>query len=394
MNRFVGTTVRGIRTPIIKQGDDLVPIVTDSLMKAAEYNNIEFRDRDVIAVTESLVARAQGNYVTTEDIAKDIADKFPDEIGIVFPILSRNRFSIILKGIAESKRKIHILLSYPADEVGNHLIAPEALYQSDVNPYSDVLDEEEFRKTFGDLKHPFTQVDYVALYREICGDTPVEIHFANDPRAILNYTKDVLVAEVHTRNRTKKILEDTGVNKIYTLDDICTKPGKTGGYNPEYGLLGSNLAGKSMVKLFPRDSQKFVEILQEKLVEITKKNIEVMVYGDGAFKDPAGKIWELADPVVSPGHTKGLIGTPNEIKIKYIADNELAGMSGEEAIQKMKEKINEKSEDLSDSDEALGTTPRNLTDLLGSLSDLTSGSGDKGTPVVWIQGYFDSYASE
>ena len=362
MNRYVGTTVRGIRTPIIKQGDDLVSIVTDSLLKASEHDHISFQDRDVIAVTESLVARAQGNYVTTDEIAQDIAEKFPEDIGIVFPILSRNRFSILLRGIAKSKRKLHILLSYPADEVGNHLVPPESLYKSNVNPYSDVLEEDEFREIFGDLRHPFTKIDYVSLYREICGDTPVEIHFANDPRAILNYTKDVLVAEIHTRERTKKVLEDAGVRSIYTLDQICTEPRTTGGYNAEFGLLGSNLSGHDKVKLFPRDSQQFVEVLQEKLKAATHKNIEVMVYGDGAFKDPAGKIWELADPVVSPGHTKGLIGKPNEIKIKYIADNELAGFQGEEAMEKMRAKIMEKCGDLCDADEGLGTTPRNLTD--------------------------------
>lgn len=394
MNRYVGTSVRGIRTPIIKQGDDLVAIVTESLLKAAEGEHVEFRDKDVVAVTESLVARAQGNYVSTEEIAEDIADKFPEEIGVVFPILSRNRFSVILRGIAGAKRKIHILLSYPADEVGNHLIPPEKLYNSNINPYSDVLEEDEFRKTFGNLEHPFTGVDYVSLYHEICGDTPVEIHFANDPRAILKYTPDVLVAEIHTRKRTEKLLKDAGARRIYGLDDLCTEPGKTGGYNPEYGLLGSNLSGESTVKLFPRDSQAFVEALQENLKKETGKHIEVMVYGDGAFKDPVGKIWELADPVVSPAHTDGLLGTPNEIKIKYIADNELADVSGEEAIEKMREKISHKGKDLVGSKESLGTTPRNLTDLLGSLADLTSGSGDKGTPVVWIQGYFDTYASE
>lgn len=394
MNRYVGTTVRGIRTPIIKQGDPLVAIVTDSLLKAAEDEAIEFQDRDVLCVTESLVARAQGNYVTTEEIAADIKEKFPEEIGVVFPILSRNRFSIILRGIAESGRKIHILLSYPADEVGNHLVEPEKLYNSGVNPYSDILEEEEFRKIFGEIKHPFTGVDYVELYREICGDTPVEIHFANDPRAILKYTEDVLVAEIHTRERTKKLLADAGARRIYGLDDLCTTPGKTGGYNPDFGLLGSNLSGDNKVKLFPRDSQKFVEELQGELKRVTGKTMEVMVYGDGAFKDPVGKIWELADPVVSPGHTRGLLGTPNEIKIKYIADNELAALSGEEAVEKMREKIAGKKANLVGEAESLGTTPRNLTDLLGSLADLTSGSGDKGTPVVLVQGYFDTYATE
>ncbi len=391
MNRYIGTTVRGIRTPIIKQGDDLINIVVDSLDRAAQSENIAFRDRDVIAVTESLVARAQGNYCTTEEIAEDVRKKYQGPIGLVFPILSRNRFSILLKGIAQAGRKLHILLSYPADEVGNHLILPEALYESKVNPYTDVLEEEDFRRIFGSLKHTFTGIDYVDLYHEIAKNTDVEIHFGNDPRAILKYCDDVLVASIHTRDRLKTMLKEAGAKTVYGLDDLMNEPGPTGGYNEDYGLLGSNLSNDHTVKLFPRDAQDFAETLQEKIQAKTGRQVEVLVYGDGAFKDPIGKIWELADPVVSPGFTKGLIGTPHEIKMKYVADNQLEGLSENEAYEVLKEKIKTKPSSLVTSDEALGTTPRNLTDLLGSLSDLTSGSGDKGTPVVWIQGYFDSY---
>lgn len=394
MNRYIGTTVRGIRTPIVMNGDPLIDIVVDSLDRAAKSENIEFRDRDVVAVTESLVARAQGNYCTTEEIAADINEKYSGEIGLVFPILSRNRFSILLKGIAQAKKKLHILLSYPADEVGNHLILPEALYESSVNPYTDVLEEDEFRKFFGKLEHTFTGIDYVDLYHQICGDTEVEIHFANDPRAILNYCDEVLVASIHTRRRIKDMLTEAGAKVVYGLDDIMTSPRETGGFNKDYGLLGSNLSNDHTVKLFPRDAQEFAETLQKRLYEKTKKNIEVLVYGDGAFKDPVGQIWELADPVVSPGYTQGLLGTPNEIKMKYVADNQLEGLSDDEKYAFLAEKIKTKPESLVRADETLGTTPRNLTDLLGSLSDLTSGSGDKGTPVVWIQGYFDSYVDQ
>lgn len=393
MNRYVGTVVRGIRTPIIKRGDNLIEIIFDSLIKAVEYENINFKNKDVVAVTESLVARAQGNYATIDNIATDIESKYSDSIGIVFPILSRNRFSVVLKGIAKAKKKIYILLSYPTDEVGNHLISTEALYEKGINPYSEVLTEKEFRHIFGDsLKHQFTGIDYIELYKSICEENNVEILFSNDPRTILDYTKDVLVAEIHTRQRTKEILKKSGANVVYGLDDILVESIDGSGYNEEYGLLGSNLATDNSVKLFPRDSQEFAENLQKRLNEYTGKNIEVMVYGDGAFKDPVGKIWELADPVVSPGHTKGLIGRPNEIKIKYVADTELSNLDREEAAKILKDKIIHKTDNLSSTDEALGTTPRNLTDLLGSLADLTSGSGDKGTPVVFIQGYFDNYA--
>lgn len=393
MERFFGTVVRGVRTPIVKRGDNLSDIVYDSITKAVESENIQLKDKDVIAITESLVARAQGNYVSTDNIAQDIKEKFNDEIGVVFPILSRNRFSVLLRGIAKSGKKLHILLSYPSDEVGNHLMNEKILYAKQVNPYSDVLEESDYRKLFGDeVKHEFTGIDYVSLYKQIAPNS--EIHFSNDPKAILKYTKDVLVCSIHTRDLVKQELKDAGANIVYGLDDIMNKSIQGSGYNSEYGLLGSNLSDDETVKLFPRDSQAFVEELQKRFIDYSGKQIEVMVYGDGAFKDPVGKIWELADPVVSPGHTKGLIGTPNELKIKYIADTELKNLSSEEASNVMKEKINHKDNDLVGKNETLGTTPRRLTDLLGSLCDLTSGSGDKGTPVILIQGYFDNYATK
>lgn len=394
MNRTIGTVVRGIRTPIVKEGDDLVKIVVDSLIEASNSENFEFRDRDVVGITESLVARAQGNYATTEAIGIDVAAKFPNDIGVVFPILSRNRFSILLKGIINSNRKIHLLLSYPADEVGNHLMDIDRMDELKINPYSDILTEEDYRRLFGEkVLHPFTGIDYVDLYKKMANDK-INIYFSNDPRTILRYTKDVLVANVHDRFRTKRILKEAGANIVYGLDDILTSPVDNSGYNPEYGLLGSNLASDNEVKLFPRDSQAYVEKIQELLIEKTGKNIEVMVYGDGAFKDPVGKIWELADPVVSPGYTKGLTGTPNELKLKYLVDTELDGLKGEEIIAAVKKKIYIKDVDLLGQAESLGTTPRRITDLLGSLCDLTSGSGDKGTPVVLIQGYFDNFATE
>ncbi|MGO1581256.1 MAG: coenzyme F420-0:L-glutamate ligase [Peptoniphilaceae bacterium] len=393
MERHFGTIVRGVRTPIIKAGDDLVEIITDVMIKTIESENISMRDKDVVAITESLVARAQGNYATTKQIAKDIAKKFPNDIGLVFPILSRNRFSVLLRAIALSGRKLHILLSYPSDEVGNHLMDPKLLYNKGINPYTDILEEKEYRDKFGDkIKHKFTGIDYVKLYKEIAPNS--EIHFSNDPRAILNYTKDVLVCSIHTRQFIKKELKDSGANLVYGLDDILNNSIDGSGYNEDYGLLGSNLSDKNKVKLFPRDGQAFVDAVQKNLCDYSGKNIEVMIYGDGAFKDPVGKIWELADPVVSPAHTVGLAGTPNEIKIKYIADTELANASKEEAEKILREKINTKDVDLTGKDETLGTTPRRITDLLGSLADLTSGSGDKGTPVVYIQGYFDNFASK
>jgi len=393
MVRTVGTVARGIRTPIIKKGDDLVSIVVNSLLKAAEAENFQIRDRDVLGITESLLARAQGNYASIDDISKDIKNKFPSTIGLVFPILSRNRFSIILKGIISSGRKVVLLLSYPSDEVGNHLMDVDRMDELNINPYADVLTESDYRRLFGDkVLHPFTAVDYVDIYKKI-GKENIEIIFSNNPRTILDYTKDVLVANIHERHRTKKILKKAGANIVLGLDDILNSPIDGSGYNPEYGLLGSNLATSTELKLFPRDCQSFVEKVQEKIKEVTGKHVEVMIYGDGAFKDPVGKIWELADPVVSPGYTKGLEGTPCELKLKYIVDTELSNLSGEEVADAIKKKINSKDKNIAEKNDALGTTPRRLTDLLGSLCDLVSGSGDKGTPIVLVQGYFDNYAS-
>jgi len=395
MVRTVGTTARGIRAPIIKQGDDLVNIVVESVLKAAKHEGFSINHRDIIGITESLVARAQGNYATAEDIAQDINRKFPGDIGIVFPILSRNRFAIILKGIALTGKKIYLLLNYPSDEVGNRLMDIEKMYELNVNPYTDTLSEEEYRKLFGEtISHPFTGIDYVKLYKDIISDNDGEIYLSNDPRTILEHTKDILVANIHDRKRTKKVLREAGANILYGLEDILAEPINNSGYNPDYGLLGSNLATETTIKLFPRDCQHYVEEIQKRIKEKTGKTVEVMVYGDGAFKDPVGRIWELADPVVSPGYTAGLEGTPNEIKLKYLADTELDGLDGEEAIEAVKQRIANKDNKLKSDDESLGTTPRRLTDLLGSLCDLTSGSGDKGTPIVLIQGYFDNYASE
>lgn len=394
MSRTIGTTVRGIRTPIVKEGDDLINIVVDSVLEAVKSENIILKTKDVIGITESLVARAQGNYASVDAIGKDIEAKFPDEIGVIFPILSRNRFSVILKGIAKSNRKIHLLLNYPSDEVGNHLMDVDKMDELNINPYTDVLTEEDYRKLFGDkVVHPFTGIDYVQMYKDLIGEN-VDIYFGNDPRVILQYTKDVLVANIHERFRTKRILKDNGANILYGLDEIVTESIDGSGFNPDFGLLGSNLASENEVKLFPRNCNYYVEEIQKTLLEKTGVKLEVMVYGDGAFKDPVGKIWELADPVVSPGYTDGLSGLPNELKLKYLADNELQGLKGEEAIQAMKKKIYSKGTDSIAEAETLGTTPRRITDLLGSLCDLTSGSGDKGTPVVLVQGYFDNFASE
>lgn len=394
MNRYVGTVVRGLRAPIVKKGDNLVDIVVNSVKKAVEYENIQMKDKDVVAVTESLVARAQGNYADVKDITADINNKFSDtdSIGLVFPILSRNRFSMLLKGIAASNKTIHLLLGFPSDEVGNHLMDPEVLFEKGIDPYEDYLEEEDYRRIFGEeVKHKFTGVDYVKLYREI-GDNIV-IHFSNRPEKILDFTDEVIVCSTHTRFDIKKKLIKKGAKKVLTLDDILDASVNGSGYNPQYGLLGSNLANEHAIKLFPRDGDEFVKAVQEKLIEYSGKQIEVMIYGDGAFKDPIGKIWELADPVVSPAYTKGLVGTPNEIKIKYIADTELDNLKGEEAEEAMRKKISSKANELVGENSSLGTTPRAITDLLGSLSDLTSGSGDKGTPIVYIQGYFDNYAS-
>ena len=396
MGKMVGTISRGIRTPIIRSGDDLVKMVADSVIEAAKDEGFEIRGRDIISVTESIVARAQDNYVMVDDIAEDIRSKFKgDTLGVIFPILSRNRFAICLKAIAKGTKKIVLMLSYPSDEVGNHLISIDMMDEKGVNPYTDVLTEEKYRELFGYVKHPFTGVDYVEYYGNIIKEAgaEVEIIFSNNPRTILNYTKDVLVCDIHTRQRTKRILKENGGNTILGLDDILTSPVNGSGCNEEYGLLGSNKATEDKVKLFPRNCEEFVLEVQAEMFKRTGKNIEVMVYGDGAFKDPVGKIWELADPVVSPGYTKGLEGTPNEVKLKYLADNNFAHLEGEELKNAIKEHIKNKKENLVGAMESQGTTPRRLTDLIGSLCDLTSGSGDKGTPVVYIQGYFDNYTN-
>ncbi len=393
--RTVGTVVRGIRAPIIKNGDDLIKIVIDSLISCAEGEGISLRDKDIVTITESILARSQGNYAGVDHIAKDLRSKVStDTLGLCFPILSRNRFSVLLRGIAMGVKKIYLQLSYPADEVGNHLFDADLLDEKGVNPWSDVLTEDSYREKFGHSPHPFTGVDYVDYYRKIIEDTGCEVEFifSNDVRTILGYTKTVLCCDVHSRQRSRRLLEAAGAEKVLTLDKLLDSPIDGSGYNKEYGLLGSNKATEDSVKLFPRDSQPFVELVQKGLFEKTGKNIEVMVYGDGAFKDPVGGIWELADPVVSPGFTAGLSGTPNELKLKYLADNELSELSGKELEDAMRERIRQKDYVLKDSMEFLGTTPRRLTDLIGSLSDLTSGSGDKGTPIILIQGYFDSFA--
>lgn len=395
MGRRVGTTVRGIRAPIIKAGDDLVNIVVDSVLEAMESEIFHIGDRDVIGITESLVARAQGNYASVQDIANDINSKFKGDIAVLFPILSRNRFSLILQGIAMSGKKIYLFLNYPSDEVGNHLIDIDKMDELGINPYTDVLSEEKYRELFGaHVEHPFTGIDYVSYYKELASNNNKEIILANDPREVLKYTKEILVANIHERKRTKRILKQAGAEVVYGLDDMLNESINGSGYNTEYGLLGSNKATNNKVKLFPRDSQELAINIQKIIKDKIGKNVEVMVYGDGAFKDPVGKIWELADPVVSPGYTDGLKGTPHEIKLKYIADNELGVLKGSDMTNAMKKKIKEKEENPVGKVETLGTTPRQLTDLLGSLCDLTSGSGDKGTPIVLIQGYFDSYAVE
>ena len=395
--RLTGVTSRGIRCPIIKEGDDLANIVTESVINASKEENFELHDKDVIAITESIVARSEGNYVTVDDIAFDIKRKFKsDEIGLVFPILSRNRFSILLKGIARGVKKIYLMLSYPSDEVGNHLVSLDDIDSKGVNPYSDVLSLDKWRQLFGYPVHEFTGIDYISFYQKIINDEgcDVEFIFANNPRVILNYTKNVLAADIHTRFRTKRILKNSGGEIILGLDDICTESISGSGYNSKYGLLGSNLATGEKVKLFPESGDALVHKVQENIKKLTNKNVEVMVYGDGAFKDPQGKIWELADPVVSPFHTEGLKGTPNELKIKYLADNEFKDLKGEQLTEAIKNKIDHKASDLKGTNQTLGTTPRQITDLLGSLCDLTSGSGDKGTPVILVQGYFDNFSSK
>ncbi|MFL8711641.1 coenzyme F420-0:L-glutamate ligase [Clostridioides sp. GD02377] len=397
MNRLVGTVSRGVRAPIIRQGDDLVKIVVDSVLNASKSESFEVRDKDVIAVTEAVVARAQGNYAHVDNIATDVKDKFGDDtVGVIFPILSRNRFAICLKGIAKGCRKVVLMLSYPSDEVGNHLISIDELDDKGINPWSDVLTEEKYRELFGYNKHTFTGVDYVDYYKNLIKDcgAEVEIIFANNPKTILDYTTSILTCDIHTRQRTKRILKQNGAKKVYSLDDIMTSSVDGSGYNDQYGLLGSNKATEETVKLFPINCDEVVNKIQGDIKEITGKNVEVMVYGDGAFKDPVGKIWELADPVVSPAYTKGLEGTPNEVKLKYLADNDFADLSGDElkeAISKYIVEKDNKSDDLTGNMVSQGTTPRRLTDLIGSLADLTSGSGDKGTPIIYIQGYFDNY---
>ncbi len=396
MERKVGTISRGIRCPIIRKGDNLAEIVTTSVIEAAESEGFELRDRDVVAMTESIVARSQGNYASVDAIAKDIKEKFGDNtVGVIFPILSRNRFSICLKGIAKGAKKIVLMLSYPSDEVGNSLITLDQLDESGINPYSDVLSLERYREVFGYPIHEFTGMDYVAYYKELienCG-CDVEIIFANHAKAILEYTDCVLVCDIHTRARTKRILKENGAKIVYGFDEVLNKPVDGSGYNAKYGLLGSNKSTEDTIKLFPNECQDLVLEIQAKFLEKTGKHIEVMVYGDGAFKDPQGKIWELADPCVSPAFTDGLIGTPNEIKLKYLADNDFKDLSGEELKSAISKSIKEKQDNLVGDMASQGTTPRQLTDLIGSLCDLTSGSGDKGTPVVLIQGYFDNYTN-
>ncbi|MCI9119026.1 MAG: F420-0--gamma-glutamyl ligase [Flavonifractor sp.] len=397
MSRMVGTISRGIRAPIIRSGDDLVEIVTASVLEAARQDSFSVRDRDIVAMTEAIVARAQGNYASVEDIAADVRTKLGGEtIGVLFPILSRNRFAVCLRGIAKGAKKIVLLLSYPSDEVGNHLVDLDLVDEKGVDPYQDVLTLERYRALFGYHKHPFTGVDYVDYYAQLIRESgaEVEILFANDPRAILPHTKNVLCCDIHTRARTKRRLLAAGGEKVFCLDEIMNAPVNGSGCNENYGLLGSNKSTEDKVKLFPRDCQGLVEAIQARLLAETGKHVEVMVYGDGAFKDPVGKIWELADPVVSPAYTAGLEGTPNELKLKYLADNDFAALSGEALREAIKGEIQKKDGNLVGNMAAQGTTPRRLTDLIGSLCDLTSGSGDKGTPIVYIQGYFDNYTAE
>ena len=395
MERKVGTVSRGIRCPIIREGDDLAEIVVTSVLEAAESEGFAMRDRDVVAITESVVARAQGNYASVDAIAKDVRAKLGGEtIGVIFPILSRNRFAICLRGIARGAKKVVLMLSYPSDEVGNELVSLDKLDEAKINPYSDVLTLEKYRQLFGENLHPFTLVDYVAYYSGLIQEegAEVEVIFANDPRVILNYTKNVLNCDIHTRARTKRLLIGAGAEKVCGMDDILTAPVDGSGCNEKYGLLGSNKSTEDKVKLFPRECNDLVKDIQARFLEKTGKHVEVMVYGDGAFKDPVGKIWELADPVVSPAYTSGLEGTPNELKLKYLADNDFADLTGDALKSAIEQRIREKG-DLAGSMASQGTTPRRLTDLIGSLCDLTSGSGDKGTPVIHIQGYFDNYTN-
>ena len=394
MERKVGTISRGIRCPIIREGDNLVDIAVTSVMEAAESDGFSLRDRDVIALTESIVARAQGNYATVQDIADDVRAKLGGEtIGVIFPITSRNRFAIVLKGIAMGAKKVVLMLSYPSDEVGNALLTYDQLDEAGINPYSDVLTLERYRELFGENKHEFTGVDYVEYYSDIVKEAgaEVEIIFANQAKTILNYTDCILTCDIHTRQRTKRILKENGAKVVCGLDDILTSSVNGSGYNSKYGLLGSNKSTEDQIKLFPNECQDLVESIQSEILKLTGKHVEVMVYGDGAFKDPQGKIWELADPVVSPAFTAGLHGTPNELKLKYLADNDFKNLNGAELKEAISKSIKEKQSNLVGNMASQGTTPRQLTDLLGSLCDLTSGSGDKGTPIILIQGYFDNY---
>ena len=397
MERLIGAVSRGVRGPIIREGDDIVSIVTDSVLAAAKSENLPFYDRDVVAVTESVVARAQGNYATTEQIAADIKAKFPGgEFGVIFPILSRNRFAMCLKGFAKGAKKITLMLSYPSDEVGNHLISMDQVDEAGLNPYTDVLTEAKYRELFGYEKHRFTGVDYVEYYKQLVEEQGCEcqVIFANDARSILAYTKNVLCCDIHTRERSKRLIKAAGGEIVLGLDDILTASVNGSGCNEKYGLLGSNKATEDSIKLFPHNCEPIVKGIADKLRVATGKNIEVMIYGDGAFKDPVGKIWELADPVVSPAYTPGLEGQPNELKLKYLADNDYGDLKGDELKAAISQRIKEKEANLVGKMVTEGTTPRHLTDLLGSLCDLTSGSGDKGTPIIWIQGYFDNYTNE
>lgn len=394
MERKVGTISRGIRCPIVREGDDLAQIIVESVLEAADSEGFSLRDRDVIAATESIVARAQGNYASIEAIAKDVKEKLGGEtVGVIFPILSRNRFSICLKGISRGVKKVVLMLSYPSDEVGNSLVSLDQLDEAGINPYSDVLSLEKYRELFGENKHSFTGVDYVQYYSEIIREAgaEVEVVFANNPRAILDYTKRVLTCDIHSRQRTKRILKEAGAEIVCGMDDILNDPVDGSGCNERYGLLGSNKSTEDSIKLFPRDCKDLVLSIQKQVLKRTGKHVEVMVYGDGAFKDPVGQIWELADPCVSVAHTEGLEGTPNELKLKYLADNDFKDLTGEALKNAISEKIKSKKSNLVGDMAAQGTTPRRLTDLIGSLCDLTSGSGDKGTPVILIQGYFDNY---
>ncbi|MBQ2271349.1 MAG: coenzyme F420-0:L-glutamate ligase [Firmicutes bacterium] len=394
MERMIGTVSRGVRAPIIREGDNLAEIVVDSVVKACASEGIEFNDRDIVAVTEAVVARAQGNYASIDDIAQDVREKLGGEtIGVIMPILSRNRFSVCLKGIARGAKKIVLQVSYPSDEVGNHLIDIDLLDEKGINPYTDVLTEAQYRELFGKVYHPFTGVDYLEFYSELIREqgAEVEIVLSNDPKTILNYTDKVLTCDIHSRARTKRILAKAGAAVVCNLEDIMTASVNGSGFNPNYGLLGSNKATEDTVKLFPKDCDEFVADVAARMKDATGKNIEVMVYGDGAFKDPIGKIWELADPVVSPAYTPGLEGQPNEVKLKYLADNDFADLSGDELKAAISNYIKNKDSDLKGNMVSQGTTPRRLTDLIGSLCDLTSGSGDKGTPIILVQGYFDNY---